>query len=169
MKVLFWGSTIFCLAFFLHLIVWKIHLPKRQTKALLEIFFGTLIISILTLWNSASFGIFVVESFLEYFHICLFFISFTLAYIITYSGIEADSPSLVIIRKVAEAGSEGLDQKEFDRMMRDDLLIKPRIKDLLSDKMVYMEGDKYKLRSKGALMARIFIFYRQLLNAPKGG
>jgi len=35
--------------------------------------------------------------------------------------------------------------------------------------MAYMDGDKYRLTPKGVLMARIFLFYRKLLDVPKGG
>ena len=38
-----------------------------------------------------------------------------------------------------------------------------------SPKKAYLDGEKYRLTSKGVLFARIFIFYRKLLNAPKGG
>ena len=99
----------------------------------------------------------------------LFFISLALAYIISYSGVEADSPSLVMTLTIANAGPEGLDKKEFDKIMTNDILVKPRIRDLLLDKMAYKEGDKYKITPKGILFARIFIIYRKLLNAQKGG
>ena len=88
---------------------------------------------------------------------------------ITYSAIEVDSPSLVMINAIAKAGKEGLDEKLFYQMMNGDILIKPRINDLLNDKMAYLEGYKYKLTPKGRLLVRIFILYRKLLNAPKGG
>jgi hypothetical protein len=105
----------------------------------------------------------------EYLHICLIFISLTLSYMITYSALEADSPTLVMVMTIEKAGQEGLDKKEFDSILNDDLLIKPRIRDLITDKMAYLDEEKYKLTSKGVLFARIFILYRRLLNAPKGG
>jgi len=52
MKVLFWGIFLFWAAFFVHVLVWKIHLPKRQTKTLLQIFFATLIVGLFTLWSA---------------------------------------------------------------------------------------------------------------------
>ena len=99
----------------------------------------------------------------------MFFVSLLLAYMITYTALEADSPSLVMVMTIGSAGPEGLDKKKFDRLMSDDTLIVPRIEDLVLDKMVYMDGDKYRLTPKGVLMARIFVFYRKLLGAPKGG
>jgi hypothetical protein len=163
MKVLFWGIILFCCAFFVHLIVWRIRLPKRQTKTLLVIFFGTLLIGLFTLGSAK----FILP---EYLHIVLFVTSLTLAYMITYSALEADSPSLVMIMSIANAGITGLLKTQFEQRMTDDVLIIPRIQDLLRDQMIYEQEGKYKLTSKGLLFARIFIVYRHILNiSQKGG
>lgn len=170
MRVLLGGLALAGLAFVIHLIVWRIRVPKRQTKTLLQIFFAVLILGLLVLQNTPSaLGFSPLDSFAEYLHISLFFISITLAYMITYSALEADSPSLVMIMTIARAGSDGLSKEAFEHSMNDDLLVKPRIRDLILDQMAYLEGDKYRVTVKGALFARIFIFYRKLLNAPKGG
>ena len=173
MRILFYGLLLFSLAFVFHVVLWKIRLPKRQIKVLLQIFFSTLIVGILFLINISSFVSaaenLVPQKIPEYLHICLLFISLTLSYMITYSALEADPPTLVMVMTIKKAGQEGLDKKEFDQRLNDYLLIKPRIRDLITDKMAYMDGEKYKLTSKGALFARIFILYRRLLNAPKGG
>ncbi len=173
MKVLLYGLCLFFLSFVLQLIILKVHLPKRQTKALLLVFFSTMaggLICISFFSNyTETLGIFALDFLYEYVHIALFFISLTLAYMITYSAIEADSPSLVMIRAVARAGAEGLDKREFEKTMNNELLIVPRVRDLVTDKMAYMEGDKYRLTLKGVLFASIFIVYRKLLNAQKGG
>ena len=174
MKVVFWGSFLFFLAFTIHLIIWKIRKPKYQTKALLQIFFGVLISGILILWTNPlkifNSILFSPENLPIYLHICLFFTSLTLAYIITYSALEVDSPSLVIVMIIANAGKNGLYKDVLDKSLTDDLLVKPRIEDLIRDKMVFMDGDKYKLAQKGSLFVSIFIFYRKLLNiTEKGG
>ena len=173
MLVLIYSLLLFSIAFIFHVVLWKIRLPKRQTKVLLQIFFGILSAGILSL-ISISFFVSEVDSIVpqkipEYLHICLLFISLTLSYMITYSALEADSPTLVMVMTIKKAGQEGLDKKEFDSMLNDDLLIKPRIRDLITDKMAYLDGEKYKLTTKGVLFAQIFIWYRKLLNAPKGG
>jgi len=140
---------------------------------MLQIFFTTLVAGIFVMGSvSLSFNLFHLSSplnFWEYLHVCLFFISLTLAYMITYSALEADSPSLVMVMAIRSAGPEGLDKKKFGQLMSDDTLVMPRIKDILLDKMARVDGDKYRLTPKGILMARIFIFWRKLINAPEGG
>ncbi len=173
MLVLLYSLLLFSMAFVFHIVLWKIRLPKRQTKVLLQIFFGTLIIGVLSLISISllipEFDNLIPMKPPEYLHICLIFTSLTLSYMITYSALEADSPTLVMVMTIAKAGVEGLDKKEFDQRLNDDLLIKPRIRDLIIDKMAYIYGDKYKLSRKGILFARIFIVFRKLLNASKGG
>lgn len=173
MKVLFWGSALFCLAFFLHLIIWKVHIPKRQTKVLLQIFFGTFTIAILTLWAASSlvsnFNLFSPKSLLEYLHISFFFVSLTLAYIVTYSAVEVDSPSLLIVKRIADAGPGGLDKDLLSAQLSDDILVIPRIHDLFRDKMAVLHEGKIYLTPKGKWFVQIFIFYRLLLKAKRGG
>lgn len=173
MKVLFWGLMIFGLSFLLHFIIWKIHLPKKHTKALLQVFFFTLIacISILISFSlfSVKFRTIAPGGFKEYFHICLFFISLMLAYIVNYSALEVDSPSLTMVLDIAKRGDAGLGQEEIRLLMNDDLLVNPRISDLITNHMIYLKNDKYRLTYRGFLFARIFVFYRRLLNLPKGG
>ncbi len=174
MRVLEMGLFLFFLAFLLHLIIWKVRMPKRQTKTVLQIFFGVLISGIIFLYISQSAllkgGFFSFKSFTEYFHISIFFTALTLAYIITYSALEADSPSLVMVMLILNAGPNGLDKRAFTQHLNDDLLIKPRIEDLLRDKLVYQDGEKYLLTSKGKSFVNIITFYRKLINVPvKGG
>ncbi len=70
------------MVFLLHLIVWKSHLPKRQTRTLLSIFLGTFAAGLFRL-RSAKFIVYVSfpvpETFPEYLHIALFGIALTLA------------------------------------------------------------------------------------------
>lgn len=148
-------------------------MPRRQTKRLLQILLATLIAGLVSLWVISKFSItyslYVPNNFSEYLHIALFFISLTLAYMITYSAIEVDSPSLLMIMAITEAGLEGLDKKELEQKMSDEILIKPRFEDIIIHRMSYLEGHKYKLTRKGSFIAKIFIFYRKILNLGKGG
>lgn len=172
MNVFFWSVVFLSVAFLLHLVIWKIHLPTRQTRALLLIFFGTLMVGLLCLWGMKIFlpSRMIPALFPQYLHIALFVMAFTLAYLITYSAIEADSPSLVMMLAIADAGPDGLPKVHFEQRMTDELLVLPRIRDLVRDKMVTLANGKYVLTPKGKRFALIFIVYRRILGiAEKGG
>lgn len=173
MIVLIWSLVLFGLAFLLHVIVWKVRLPGRQTKTLLIIMFGALGAGLLVLYAapqaSPALSGYVPHGLPRFIHIALFFTSFTLAYMITYSAIEADSPTLVMVAKIAGAGEKGLSKDAFDSALTDELLVTPRVRDLITDRMAVIEGGRYRLTPKGLFMARLFIFHRGVLRLGKGG
>ena len=92
-----------------------------------------------------------------------------LSYTITYSAIEAASPSISMIMTIAESGARGLSEKDLEHALTDDLLIKPRIEDLLNDKMIFPDKERYRIAAKGMIFVRPFIVYRKLLGLQKGG
>lgn len=173
MGILFYGLALFLIAFFVQLVIWKIRLPRNQIKALLQIFFLVLAIGVSILFKSCGsnyfFGIALPRTMFEITQLSLLFISLTLAYMVTYSAIEVDSPSLVMILNVAEAGRAGLDKKSFEEKMNDNILVKPRIKDLLTGGLAYLDEGRYRLTPKGALLAGIFIKYRKLIGTTEKG
>ena len=174
MATLIWGGGAFLVSFFIHLAVWRIKLPKRQTKTLLLIMFCALgaVLLLLRAYGSSLawlYGLPCPVTAGDYLHLALLDISLILSYMITYSALEADSPSLVIAMTVAGAGPGGMAESEFNEFVNDDKLVKPRIRDLVLDKMAYMDNGKYRLTSKGFIFARLFIFYRALLGRGKGG
>lgn len=174
MSVLLTGLALFVLSFLIHIVIWKVHMPGRQTRALLRIFFVTPAAGLTALWFYHSFftrlGLPVLSGYFEFLHTFLLHTSLALAYITTYSGMEVDSPSLVMTKMVAEAGEEGLPEEDFFASLSDDILVKPRVRDLLRDELAHLEDGKYRISPKGARIARIFLFYRKLLNVSgKGG
>ena len=172
MAVLIWGIFSFLLAFFLHLLVWRTRLPKRQARTMLIIFFGVfpaIFLGAIWLGIKNPTSSWFLHSFSEYIHTAFLHLVLTLAYLNTYPALEADSPSLVVTGTIFQAGRDGLAKDIFQESMTDDILLVPRLKDLLLDEMAFMEGEKYRLTSKGIWLARIFSFYRHLIRAPKGG
>jgi len=160
MNIFLFGILLFALAFLVHILVWKIHLPKgNQTVVLLSIFLGVFIIAMF---------IFPPQRLSDYIQLFFLYLSLMLAYIVTYSAIEVDSPSLTIVLNIDKTGC-GLSLEELNKQLTDNFLVIPRIKDLLNDKMICLKDDKYRLTRKGAFLISPIIFFRRLLNAEKGG
>ena len=173
MKILFWGLAIFFIAFILHLIIWRRPGAKISIKLLLRIFMGALVMILALLWASSLFNAelrrVAPSDLLEYLQTVLFYIALSLSYVITYSAIEASSPSIVMILEIAKNGKRGMRKNDFENMMSDEILIKPRIEDLLNDKLISKDEDRYRIMPAGSMFVRPFIFYRALLNLGKGG
>lgn len=136
-------------------------MPKNHSKAVLFIFLWVLIIGIfISPYPAKSY---------EYFQLCILFISLTAAYVATYPGIEVDSPSLVMVMEIFKAGADGLERHDIEQKMSNDILIIPRLKDLVKGKMAYLDGQIYKLTPRGIFLARFFTIYRKLLKIEKKG
>ncbi len=173
MSILLYGSMLFVSALILHFVLWRIHLPKRQTKTLCLIFFGVLAsgLAFFSLYTDSIviFGIHTPAKLSEYFQILLYYGVLTLAYVNTYSAIEVDSPSLLIVEKVFEASEAGLSREAMGDQMDDSILVKPRLNDLITHKIAVLSEGKYRLKAKGIFMACIITFFRNLMRVGKGG
>ncbi|MDD4910529.1 MAG: hypothetical protein PHR44_07640 [Candidatus Omnitrophica bacterium] len=166
MSVLFYGLGFFLAAFLFHILIWRARPPKNHAAALLYIFAVVFAFSILLFKanpGAALSGIAVPQGIYQYLRYCLLFISLSCAYIASYPAIEAESPSIAMILSVAAARQQGLDINIFKNKINNDTLIKPRIEDLLRAKLIYLEGNKYKLSSAGLTVARLFTFFRGIL------
>ena len=94
-------------------------------------------------------------------------IAFALAYTITYSAIEVDSPSLVMLLEVAKRGEAGMATEEFHTHFSDKLLVDPRVADMLRDGLAVARGEQIVITAKGRAFVRIFIGFRAILGAGK--
>ncbi len=159
MSALFYGVITFFAAFSVHLILWRIWLPRRNRAAVLaNIFFWTLVI-----------GIIVLKDFRGCLDYIVLYCSLAAAYIVSYPAMEADSPSLAIVYDIAKAGKSGLDKNGIYKIMTDDTLVVARVTDLLNDSLIRLDSGRYVLTLKGRILAAVFAWFRRLLNAPKGG
>jgi len=173
MKILLWGPVIVFSAFIMHLIWWRIKIPQRQVKTLLKIFFGALLFWLIVFQISEGteiqFRLFFPTRWPEFVHVSIMVVTVTLSYISFYTVLEVDSPTLVMILKIEEAGPEGMDKNLFERTLNDDLLVKPRVKDLIRDEMAFMEGDKYKINAKGRRLVNALRWHRKIMGATGRG
>ncbi|MDD5072242.1 MAG: hypothetical protein PHX64_00310 [Candidatus Omnitrophica bacterium] len=159
MNALFYGLLTFFAALLVHLAVWRTRLPgKNRAFILANIFFWTLVLGAVSLKGVSSHIDYIVL------YCCL-----AAAYVVSYPAMEADSPSLVIVRKIAGAGKSGLEKSELYRTMTDETLVAAGVEDLLNNNLIRIDSGKYILTSKGRFLAEVFVWFRRLLNAPKGG
>jgi len=168
MKTLAWGGGLFLLGLAVQTTVWKISLPERQSKALLAIMLAALFAGLAAAQLLPA-NISAPRTWPELAHAALLGLSLIFSWLITYSAIEADSPSLVILLAIDGKGPEGMPESEVYASADDSVLLKPRIKDLVTDRMARLENGKYTLTNKGRAMAAVFSAQRKILGLGKGG
>ena len=169
MAVLLWGVGISVAALALHLAIWRVRLPRRQSRALALIFAGMLAAG-LALALLAGPGPLVPSSW-GLARVALLVAVVMCSYILSYPAVEADSPTVAMVMRLMDAGPDGLPVDEFLRDMNDELLVLPRVRDLLRDGLAVLDpaDGRYRLSTKGRLMGRLFSTYRGLLGLPLGG
>jgi hypothetical protein len=146
-----------------HLVIWKIRLPKNQTVGLLNIFFAMFCLGVGAALMR-GFGIW------EAGHMALFFGSMSLCYVITYSAVEGDSPTLSLMRFLAQKGKAGGTQAEIDSFFAERPFIRSRLVALLQSALIKEENGRYVIAGKPSLPFRLILAFRKVYGTiPKGG
>ena len=173
MKILIWGIFLPFFAFLLHLVVWRIRLPYKQTRTLVLIFYGIFLVWVLSSRVALALNVGLSQYFPDalagYAHIFLLFNFLTFVYIGFYCLLEVDSPSLLIVRTIRDAGNLGVEKTELYRLLGDDILVKPRMQDLIRDNMAILHNGKYIITPKGSAMVRFLLFHRKLIGVDQKG
>jgi len=160
MGILIYGLGLFGVAFLLHIAIWRVRKPANSVKALVLVFILVLVAgSILLPMHELS----------SYLYIWFLFLSLFTAYLLAYPAIEVDSPSLVIVMRIFQSGKAGLNIKRLEDLSKDNLLVEPRLKDLVDAGLVDLSVSVYRINRKGRLFILPFVFYRNLLGLGKGG
>jgi hypothetical protein len=150
-----------------HLVWWRIRLPRRQTRAIILITLGAWLAGVsIVRWEAGAEGFSAVQML----HVALVVVSVLGAYIISYSALEADSPTLVMMLLLDKAGQEGMDEAEFLASLDDSVLILPRLDDLVRDGMASVDTcGRFRLRPKGLALLRLIEIHRSILRRGAGG
>ncbi|NBT35863.1 MAG: hypothetical protein EBT03_10075 [Betaproteobacteria bacterium] len=170
MKVSLIAFALTLSAFLCHWILWRIHVPKRQTAALLTIFSLVLLCGwaacSLDSVKDAGWGL---DGPWQYLHVGIFHTAMMLGYVVAYSAIEEKSPSMTILSWVAKAGPDGRTRDQVEMLVLGKSPIENRLQAMLRDRMVELREGHYVLTAKGQNWAAVFRWWASLINAESGG
>ena len=159
---------VFATAFLLHLAWWRIALPRRQTAALLAVFFGVLVV-----WLGVSHFFpgrwFTAADRWQAIHVAIFHTACALAYIVAYSALEHRSPSMTLLVAVADSGGAGCTPEQLRSLLAGASPVEVRLNAMVHEGMVTLDGDGYRLAPKGRAWATVLSNWRRLLGMPPGG
>ena len=167
MKALIAALCALLLTLFLHGITWRIAKPKGEYRGLLAL--CAIVFSVFLFLSTVAHISISPDSFDDWFSFALLFMATMAAYIVTYSAVQADSPSMRIVLKIDASEGRGLSRHELEKELNDEVLIAPRLHDLLVGKLATLEAERYVITTRGAILAKMHIFYRDLLKMEKGG
>lgn len=154
----------FLVALIIHVVWWRISLPGNTMKALFLLFLAGLIIvgagtAALSESLSAtlySLGIFGAGS---------------LCYLITYTAIDSDSPTLTLVAAMAERGEHGMTAADIEAFIKARPFVKSRFDQMVRDGLLRADKEgRYELSGTSMTALRLFDTYRVVVKRPtKGG
>jgi len=170
MNVLFWGLLLLGASLALHVAWWRRRLPANQLGALLKLF-----IAVLLAWLSgnallALAGVSLAGLPLRLvpcLHAALLYFSAALAYVVLFSTIDADSPSINILRALDAAGPQGLSPAELLRITGMERFFASRLERLEADGMARRTPEGLLPGVKGSLLLGLVQFWRMLMGVSK--
>ncbi len=156
-------AAVFVLALIVHFILWRVRMPRHHTSALLIIFAVVFALAIPLLLGAAP-------GWPDRLRIALLYLAASLCYVITYSAIEGDSPTLSLMRLLAQKGDTGLPAAEVDHFLARRPFVKARLAALILSGRVREEGGRYRLAGPPSLPFQIILGFRKLYGPiAKGG
>jgi hypothetical protein len=167
MAILQWGVGLFLGALLVHLLLWRLHKPAAPIKALLLIFVGVSALGLaVQAWARealAALGVAVLPNVAAYLHTPLFCVSMGCAYIVCYTVLEWDSPTLTIVLMLARAGRAGIDGAELLRRAGELPFLDSRMQDLLRGGILVERDGRFVLAPGRHLFYRSILLYSRLL------
>jgi hypothetical protein len=150
-----------------HLAIWRWRFPKAQLKALLVVF--AVVWAIATLSVLAGFvgvGSSPAGWLVGFLYFCLIYWSAALCYVITYSAMEGDSPTLSLTRHLHRRGEEGVSHEEIDEFFRQRPFVGARVKALVTENVFIEEQSGYRLSPGRYVFFRVILGYRRIVFGP---
>lgn len=170
-QILIYGLIQFLVSQIVHIIIWRIFSPKAYPIWLPVIFTLTpvgLFISLHILVFSGLIDIDINKAlYLTIGSSLVMHLALSAMYIHMYPGIIFFSPSLELIKLLAEQNDRGLFIEEIDLpVLSEANTIGMRIDHLVNSRMIEKNGASYILTPKGIFIARSFYIYRRMLGLP---
>jgi hypothetical protein len=167
MRLFLAGLVLLLLAFFVHIIAWRVCPPRRSIRALLCIFAATPLVAVPIYFAIEPSPAFTDAS--DAVRILLFYVSCSLVYLVLYSAIESKSPSLAIVSYVASCGSAGCAEADLADHIVDEQGISTRIAAMKAAQMIAVSDGQCTLTPGGRRWAELFEFASTIFRLPLGG
>ncbi len=169
MNVAVFSITLISAVFLLHVILWRVRLPKVHTRTLLFLFLGSLPVALVANTLLPTESAYRLNGFWQHVQVCLFHVSMSLAYIEFYTTIEEDSPSMALLLFLAEAGHAGRAEEEMYELITDQFVVGGRLQSLVNGGLVKIHDNVFRITHLGAAWARLFQIARRVYRLRLGG
>lgn len=169
MQTLAWAMSLLLAGLGLHLALWRLRLPENQLATLLKLFFLVLVGWLglnagLALAGARAFGLPLALA--PCLMVALFFQATSWAYVVLYTTIEADSPSITILQALHAAGPKGLTEAELLHRTGMERFFDARIARMEADGMLQRTPEGFAPRGSGSALLGLVQLWRRIMGAP---
>jgi hypothetical protein len=161
MSALLSSFALFAFAWVLHVLWWRVSLPRHQMGALLGVFALAPVLAG-ALW--LAFGRPALVMLQDLPGIGMFYLGGLGCYLIAYTGVEETSPSLAAMQALQDAGPAGCSPEELSSVITDSNFVKPRIDALKRDGMLAAADGGFVLTPRGKQAARMSLLLSRIFN-----
>lgn len=162
------GVAVFLACLLVHVLVWNLSYPRNRPLALFAIFLITPALVFFALMAlDGNEGLPFDMTLTDWLAALLLHYSLSSAYILSYPAVEAISPSLAIALLVGTS-PKGLRHNDLSGMFKNDILLGPRINDLLETGLAKEENGWLTLTPKARVLIGFFVLFRKFLGLPTG-
>ena len=152
----------FACSWLIHLVIWRVQFPNSQLKALLIIFLSTWVTAVVF----SVFSVWANTGLIDFLYFSLIYWSAALCYVITYSAMEGDSPTLSLARYLHRRGDEGVSHEEIEDFFRQRPFLGARVKALITDNIFIEEQGGFRLSPGRYLFFHTILLYRRIVFGP---
>jgi hypothetical protein len=160
MVVLLSAVILFLIGTLFHVVWWRVRLPSAQTQALLKIYAGVFLVWTVS-WGLGR-GWLWIDTLADFFQCGLLYASVMLAYIVTYSAIEAESPTLTVMMIVHNGPETGTPLHLIHSYVEGNPFLNARLKTLLASGALVVEDGMIKLGRPPSTPLQLVMHYRTL-------
>lgn len=169
MTVILFALGLLAATFLVHLLWWRIRVPRRQTALILLWFFGALPLGIVVARSVPALQPYTPTDIWSVLLVAQFQYGAALAYACINSALQHDSPALMVVTYVALSGPGGCTRDDVRTILSDDLLIGARIREFTAGGLVDLVDNRYRLTPRGLRFLRTMTLIRTLFRLPRGG
>ena len=161
MAALLSALGLFGFAWLLHLLWWRLRLPRNHTGALMLLFAGTPPLAVL-LWVAG--GVPLPIGLEDIPGVALLYMGAVGCYLIAYTAIEETSPSLAVFAALRASGGAGCSREELSMVVTDSNFIKPRLDALRRDGILETSANGCVLSPRGKKAAWLAVTIARVFN-----
>lgn len=170
MRVLLWGLGVPTAILLLQICLWRVRRPASDVRALAFMLVAALAALgfVCLFFSSLPCGVTPPQGLFESLYALALAGSVSLLYLITYAGLEAKSPSTLIVVAAEKSGS-GITRQDAESLFTDEEFIVERVNGLVRIGQLRREGENMHMTMHGRLFLGAFVLPRQIMGLRHWG